>query len=120
MTPGAGWQTRGSLVHALLRYDDASLTERALKAAAAQSNTDAAALRQQLIALVNIRAVALGNSPPIADAAKALVTFLGTPPSLTIELAPAAPVTFSALQAAIALPAGDIATLIGLAVSANQ
>jgi hypothetical protein len=120
MTPVAGWQTRGSLVHALLRYDDASLTERALKAAAAQSNTDAAALRQQLIALVNIRAVALGNSPPIADAAKAIVTFLDAPHSLTIELAPAAPVAFSALQAAIALPAGDIATLIGLTVSANQ
>ena len=120
MTPGPGWQTHGSLAHALLRYDDASLTDRALKAAALQTNTDAAALRQQVVAMVDARVTALGNSPAIAAVAAAVKTFLGAPHSLTIELAPPAPVAFSALQAAATMQPGDIAALVGLAVSANK
>jgi hypothetical protein len=120
MTPGEGWQARGSFTHAVLRYDDASLAERALKAAAEQANTDPAALRQQLIAMVDMRGAALGDSPQLAAAAKAVAAFVGAPHSLTVELAPLTPVAFSALQAAYALPPGDIATLLGLAVTANQ
>jgi hypothetical protein len=120
MSPGAGWETRGSLAHAVLRYDDASLADLALKAAAVQTNTDATALRQQVIAIVDMRAAAFGNSPAIAAVANAVKTFLGAPHSLTIELAPPQPVAFSALQAASSLPPGDIAALVGLKVSANQ
>jgi hypothetical protein len=120
MTPGAGWQTRGSLSHVLLRYDDASLADRAFKAAALETNADPAALRQQVIAMVDMRAAALGDSAAIAAAVAALKSFLGAPKSLTIELAPPAPVAFTALQAAGALPPGDIAALIGLSVSANK
>ena len=120
MTPGEGWQTRGSLFHALLRYDDASLAERAFKAAALQTNTDPAALRQQVIAMVDMRAATLGDSPAIAAVIAAVKTFLGEPHSLTIELAPRAPVAFSALKAASAMPPGDIAALIGLTVTANK
>ena len=120
MTPGEGWQTRGSLFHALLRYDDASLAERALKAAALQTNSDPATLRQQVIAMVDLRAATLGDSPEIAAAVAAVKAFLGAPHSLTIELAPPAPVAFSALKAASTMPPGDIAALIGLSVSANK
>jgi hypothetical protein len=120
MTPGEGWQTRGSLFHALLRYDDASLADRMLKAAALLANTDPAAFRQQLIAMVDLRAAPLNDSPAIAAAVAAVKTFLGEPHSLTIELAPPAPVAFSALKAASTMPPGDIAALIGLKVTANK
>jgi hypothetical protein len=120
MTPGPDWETHGSLSHAILRYDDASLAERAFKAGALLTNADPAALRQQVIAMVDMRAAALGNSPAIAAVATAVKTFLGEPHSLTIELAPPAPVAFSALKAAGTMPPGDIAALIGLTVSANK
>jgi hypothetical protein len=120
MTPGEGWQTRGSLFHARLRYDDASLADRAFKAAASLANTDPAALRQQAIAIVDMRAAALGDSPAVAAVVAAVKTFLADPHSLTIELAPPAPVAFSALKAASTLNPGDIAALIGLTVTANK
>jgi len=120
MSPGADLRTSGSLSHALLRYDDASLTDRTLKAAALQTGADATALRQQIMALVDMRATALGNAPAIAAVANALKTFLADPHSLTIELAPTAPVAFSALQGLAAMQPGDIAALIGLTVSANK
>jgi hypothetical protein len=120
MTPGAGWQTRGSLFHALLRYDDASLTDRALKAAASLANTDTAAFRQQIIAIVDARAATLGDNPAIVSAVAAVKTFLAEPHSLTIELAPPAPVAFGALKAASTMPPGDIAALLGLSVTANK
>jgi hypothetical protein len=119
MSPGADPKS-GSLLHAVLRYDDASLADRALKAAALQTGADATAFRQQIMALVDMRATALGNAPAIAAVANAVKTFLADPHSLTIELAPPSPVAFSALQGLAAMQPGDIATLIGLTVSANK
>src|SRR5262249_4809916 len=55
MEPGEGWEARASFAHAVLRYDDASLADRAIKAFALQTNSDPAAVRQQLIALVDMR-----------------------------------------------------------------
>ena len=120
MTPGMDPQKNGSLSHAILRYDDASLADRAFKAAALETNADPAALRQQVIAMVDMRATALGNSPAITAIADAVKTFLGQPHSLTIELAPSAPVAFSALQGANKMPPADVAALVGLSVSANK
>ncbi|HKF71540.1 MAG TPA: hypothetical protein VKB68_07315 [Stellaceae bacterium] len=120
MTPGDGWQARGSFAHALLRYDDASLADRALKVFALQTNTDGTAVRQQIMAIIDMRAATLGNTPAIAAIADALKTFLGAPHSLTIELAPSAPVPFSTLQGAATMQPADIATLIGLKVDANK
>jgi hypothetical protein len=120
VSPGPDWQTRGSLTHALLRYDDASLADRAFKAAALQANTDPAALRQQVAMMVDMRAATLGDSPAIAAAVAAVKTFLAEPHSLTIELTPPAPVAFSALQAAGAMKPEDIAVLLGLSVTANK
>ena len=120
MTPGMDMQLQGSLAHALLRYDDASLAERAIKAFALQTGSDAGAIRQQVTAMVDMRAAALGNTPAIAALADALKSFLAAPHSLTIELAPAQPVAFKALQAAGAMQPDDIAALVGLKVSANK
>ena len=120
MTPGGDLEKQGSLSHAILRYDDASLTDRALKAAALQTNADPTALRQQVMAMVDMRATALGDAPAITAIADALKTFLGAPHSLTIELAPPAPVAFSALQGASTMQPADVAALVGLKVSANK
>lgn len=120
MTPGADFKQHGSFAHALLRYDDASLTDRAFKAFALQTNSDPAALRQQIAAMIDMRAASLGSAPAIAAAADAVKAFLAAPHSLTIELAPAAPVAFSALQAAGTMPPDAIAALVGLKVTANK
>jgi len=118
MRPGMDVLYQGSLAHALLRYDDASLADRVLKAAASQTGTDAAAFRQQVMAMVDMRATALGNAPAIAAIADAVKTFLGEPHSLTVELAPSAPVPFT--EPLATMQPADIATLIGLTVSANK
>ncbi len=120
VSPGAEFQKQGRLSHALLHYDDASLTDRAIKAFALETNADATAIRQQIIAMVDMRATALGNSPAITAVADALKAFLGDPHSLTIELAPAQPVAFTALQTAAAMQPDAIAALIGLKVTANK
>ncbi len=120
VSPGDDLETHGSLAHAVLRYDDASLAERALKAAALETNTDPAAIRQQVATMLDIRAASLGDNPAIAAAVAAVKVFLAEPHSLTIELAPTAPVAFTALKAAGALPPADVAALIGLKVSANK
>ena len=120
MMPGADFQKQGSIAHALLRYDDASLTDRAFKAFALETNADPAALRQQIAAMIDMRAASLGSAPVITAVADAVKAFLAQPHSLTIELAPAAPVAFSALEAAGTMQPDAIATLVGLKVTANK
>src|SRR5262249_47589885 len=92
LTPATAAAMQGKLAHAKLSYADASLAERVLRAGATQMGTDPAALRAQLIDTVQQQAAALGPSPAIAEASKAIVTFLGAPKSLTVELSPASPV----------------------------
>ncbi len=120
MQPGANLETQGSLSHAVLRYDDASLVDRGVKAFALMSNADPAAIRQQIVAMIDTRATALGDAPGIKAAADALKAFLADPHSLTIELAPQTPVAFTALQGLGTMQPADIATLIGLKVTANK
>ncbi len=108
------------LAHARLRFEDASLVDRLLRAGAAQGGTDPAAYRQQIVGLVRQSSMTAGeDSPVLAAAAQALSDFITSPHSLTIELAPPVPVGFIALQQAAAAPA-KLASMVGLAVSANQ
>src|SRR5579885_1781040 len=79
-----------------------------------------AAILQQVATMLDSRAASLGDNPAIAAAVAAVKVFLTEPHSLTIELAPTAPVAFTALKAAGALPPADVAALIGLKVSANK
>jgi hypothetical protein len=112
------WQNEAKFSRATLRYDDASLMERALRAGAAQGGVDVAAFRQQLISTVGAKIPALGDSPAISAAAKALVTFLASPHSVTIELAPPAPIGLERLQTVRDLPPAETASLFGLSVTA--
>ena len=108
------------LVHALLRYHDASLAERALRVAATQSHADPAEFRQKLITMVQQQAAALGDSPAISAGAAAITAFLAAPQSLMIELAPPSPVALRSLQGAATMPPADLIALLGVTVTANQ
>jgi hypothetical protein len=120
MTPGIVNMMQGQLAHAKLRYDDNSAVERAFKAMAAENGTDAEMLRKQIIDMIQVQGQALGDSPAIAEAVKALVAFLQAPKSLTIELAPSAPVPLAALGNASNMPPTQLVQVLGLSVSANQ
>ena len=120
IVPGIATLTQGRLVHAALRYDDASLTERALRMGAAQSGADPVALRQQWIAVLQQQGTAPGVPPALAAAATAFAAFLGAPHSLAIELAPSQPVPLVTLMAARSQPPASFLSSLGIAVSANQ
>jgi hypothetical protein len=109
------------LVHAKLRYKDASLAERAIKMSAADQNTDPVDYRKQLVAQVQGLGGAFGqDSPPIAAAVDAVVAFLNAPKSLTVELSPPEPVAVMALMGAQQTPPPKLATMLGLAVTSND
>jgi hypothetical protein len=118
MSTDAAWQSQVKLAHATLRYDDASLMERTLRAGAAQGGVDAGTFRQQLIATVQERISVLGDNPSIAAAARALVTFLASPHSVTVELAPPTPVGVNWLQTARDLLPAELVSRLGLTISA--
>ncbi len=110
-----------TLNHAVLRYDDASLTGRAFKVAAAQSGGDAAAFSKQAIGMVQAQSAMLGaNSPAIKAAGAAIVAFLTDPHNLTVELAPPQPVGMTALYAVPNLPPPQVFAQLGVTVTANQ
>jgi hypothetical protein len=113
-------QMKARLAHAKLQYADASLAERALRVYAQQTGSDPAALREQFIAMVQQQGADLGDSPAIVAAVKAIVAFLGAPKSLTVELSPPTPVDLATLQGAGAMPPPELATMLGLKVTANQ
>ncbi len=120
VAPGAAALDRARLAHAVLRYNDASLVERAFKAAAETMHADPHAFRQQMIAMVQSRADEFKDSPAITEAVKQLVAFLEAPHSLTIALSPQSPVALATLRNATTTPPPDLASLLGLHVTANQ
>jgi hypothetical protein len=112
------------LAHARLRFDDASLVNRVLRAGAGQSGsdpgTDPAAYRQQIVNMVRQQGHTQGVvSPAWTAACNAAGDFIASPHSLTIELAPAQPVPLLALKGMPAPPA-MLATTLGLVVSTSQ
>ncbi len=108
------------LAHARLRFDDASLVERSLRAGAAQSGTDPDEYRRRIVTLVRLGGGAPGqNSPALAAARQMVGDFITSPHSLTIELAPPEPVPVMALPGAAA-NLGRLATMLGLTASTNQ
>jgi len=112
--------TQIRLAHARLRFDDASLVNRALRAGAAQSGTDPVAYRQQIVEMVRQQGNTQGVvSPALSAACNAAGDFIASPHSLTIELSPAQPVPVMALKGMNASPA-MLASTLGLVVSATQ
>jgi len=123
ITPDMAGAMAAQLAHAKLTYTDASFTDRAIKAAATQQQQDPAAFRQQLTAMVpTMSAPFTGDSPPLAAAAQAVSDFLAAPSSLTVELNPPQPVPIAQLSVLIegGAPPAQIATMLGLAVTANK
>jgi hypothetical protein len=120
VAPGILGAMQAKLAHALLKYDDNSLVDRAIKAAAADQHRDAASFRTMMVALVQDQAGHFADSPPLAAAGKALVEFIGAPHSLTVELNPPKPVAIMELQGAVAMPPPQLATTLGLSVTANH
>jgi hypothetical protein len=112
-------QMKARLAHAKLRYVDASLAERGLKAATAPG-ADPAATRAQLIGTVQQQGAAFADSPAITAAVKAIVAFIADPKSLAVELNPPTPLDLATLKGAAAIPPPTLATMLGLTVAANQ
>jgi hypothetical protein len=110
----------GQLTHALVRYTDASLADRMLRAQAAKAGGDPAAMRAQLVQAAQQQAAALGDSPALATAMRAVAAFLAEPRTLTIEMTPPQPVPLATLQQASSMPPPQLAALLGLTVTANQ
>jgi hypothetical protein len=112
--------TQICLAHARLRFDDASLVNRALRAEAQKSGTDPVAYRQQIVGMLRQPGNPQGAASPALTAAyNAAADFIASPHSLTIELSPAQPVPLLALKGMEA-SAGTLATTLGLVVTATQ
>jgi hypothetical protein len=118
--PNAAALSLAQLTHASLRFDDASLVDRVLRAGAAQSGTDPAVYRQQIEDMVRQQSETPGSaSPAMTAACQAAADFIASPHSITIELAPAQPVPILALKG-MTLPPGMLATMLGLTVSVKE
>jgi hypothetical protein len=112
--------TQGRLAHARVRFEDASLVDRLLRAGAAMGGTDPTAYRQQIADMVRQQGTAAGGDSKLLTAAgQAVGDFIASPHSLTIELSPPTPVPFTEFMNAATDPA-TFAGQVGLAVSANQ
>jgi hypothetical protein len=111
---------QASLAHARLRFDDASLVDRLLRIGAAQTGVDLPAYRAQIEAMVRqISSDPNMASPMLTAAGQAISDFIEQPHTLTIELAPPAPVPLMEIQRAAESPA-TLVTRLGFKVSANQ
>jgi hypothetical protein len=109
-----------SLAHGRLRFDDASLVNRALRAGAAQTGTDPVTYRQRVIDMVRQQANSQTVvSPALTAACNAAGDFIASPHTITIELAPPQPVPLIALRSMNEPPA-MVATALGLTVSVAQ
>jgi hypothetical protein len=115
---GATWASTAKITHAALRYDDASLVDRALRFSASRQNITPGAVREQMVGMLTQQATAPGASPAVADAAKALADFIATPHSLTVELTPPAPIALAVLQIGTAVGTPQLVRMLGLTVTA--
>jgi hypothetical protein len=101
------------LERATLSWDDASLTDRIFKVAAAQGHTTPELVRSQLAVPILALGVLVPDQPDVADQ---LTAFLDHPHNLTVVLKPAAPISLGEVARA---PATDRAHLLGLHVTGN-
>jgi hypothetical protein len=105
---------------ALLRYSDASLTRRVLALAAQDAGADPAAFRKQLATMIQAQAkTVLGTSPAATAATGAVLAFLADPHALTVQLAPAQPLGFDAIDQLQAGPPAKMFQALGVKVTAN-
>jgi hypothetical protein len=108
--------TRGRLVHALLRYEDASLAYRGMTLLALQKHVPEVTMRQQIIAMVEQTA----GSPSANPGMRAVAEFLADPHSLQIEIAPPAPIPLLELLTLWMGGIGRALPQLGATIAANQ
>ncbi len=120
--PAAGLAARPGLAKATLRYQDASLINRLLRADA-DEKLKVAELRQMREAYAANLLATLGplaSDPKLADSVKAISDFAKAPRNLTLTLAPSAPVPLIALKEVAAQGPQALVDTLGLSISANQ
>jgi hypothetical protein len=120
VTTGVAAVNQARLTHAVLRYDDASLLDRMLRMSATQNHADPAAFRLQMMALVEQQRAVFADKPAMMAIVNALSAFLNTPHSLTIDIAPPAPISLAQLQALQGLAPPDMVATLGITVAANK
>lgn len=103
-----------------LRFDDASITKKALDYAGSQQGVSGDQLAQSLKALVPVMLAQL-NLPELQNQISAAVnTYLDGPKSLTISAAPEKPVPFPMIMGAAMGAPNTIPTVLGVKVTAND
>jgi hypothetical protein len=120
--PAAGLAGMPGLAKATLRYQDASLINRLLRADA-EEKLKPAELRQMREAYAANLLSTLGplaSDPKLADSVKAIAEFAKMPRNLMITLAPPAPVPLIALKEVAAQGPKALVDVLGLSIMANQ
>ncbi|PWW03387.1 hypothetical protein DFR52_10167 [Hoeflea marina] len=115
-----GMMSRLSFVDASIRFDDASLTSRALSFAGAQQGVSGEQMGQALKGMLPLMLGQL-NMPALQQQISAAAsTYLDNPQSLTISAAPAEPVGFPMIMGAGMGDPKQLVDLLGVTVSAND
>jgi hypothetical protein len=112
--------SQAALTHASFAYTDGSLADRMIAAIAKQQKLDPAVVRQRMVAAVQQQGASVAKTPTGRAVAQAIATFLQTPKSLTIDLAPPQPIPLPALQGLGQAPPLAIFQALGPTVTANQ
>ena len=105
---------------ASIRFEDASITKRALDYAGAQQGMSGADLAQSLKGMVPLMVAQL-NLPDLQNAiSSAVTTYLDDPKSLTVEATPSAPVAVPMIMGAAMGAPNTLPQVLGVKVSANN
>lgn len=103
-----------------IRFDDASITKRALEYAGSKQNISAQQMADALKAMAPI-ALAQLNIPELQNAISAAVnTYLDDPKSFAVSAAPAQPVPFPTIMGAAMGAPNTLPGVLGVKVTANQ
>lgn len=106
--------------NAEIRFDDASITQRALDYAGSQQGVSGKDFAQSLKAMAPMMVAQL-NMPDLQNAISAAVTaYLDDPKNFTISAKPSAPVAFPMIMGAAMGAPNTLPQVLGVTVSANQ
>lgn len=105
---------------AKIRFDDDSLTERALEAVAEEQDVDPGDVANMAAALVPLQVAPYLGEELTGELTGAVETFLDDPQSIEVRAAPESPVPFATLMGAALASPDALAGQIGLAITANE
>jgi len=120
--PAAGLAGMPGLARATLRYQDATLINRLLRADADErvKPQEMRQLREAYAANLLATLGPLASDPKLADSVKAITDFAKMPRNLTIALTPPAPVPLITLKEVAAQGPQALIDTLGLSITANQ